>query len=47
VDATGRVTDASIDGAIRIDTAATDPDNAESTLSVQVGKLSCEAADQR
>ncbi|MBA2274186.1 MAG: type II secretion system protein [Actinobacteria bacterium] len=47
VDASGRVTQAAINGAIRIGTAPTDPGREDSGLSVDVGKLSCASEDQR
>lgn len=46
-DATGRTTTAIIDGALRIDTAPTNPLLPESGLNISIGKLNCEAVDQR
>jgi hypothetical protein len=42
-----RYTSASIDGAIRIDTVPTDPAIPQSRLNISIGKLACEAIDQR
>jgi hypothetical protein len=47
VNATGRVTQASVDGAVRIVTAPTNTLEGDSSISVTLGKLSCEATDQR
>jgi hypothetical protein len=48
VDATGRETAAGIDGAISIVTAAVDPDMpSTSSIKVEIGKLTCNASDQR
>jgi prepilin-type N-terminal cleavage/methylation domain-containing protein len=47
VNATGRVTQASIDGAVRIVTAPTNTLESDSSISVTLGKLSCEATDHR
>jgi prepilin-type N-terminal cleavage/methylation domain-containing protein len=47
VAADGRSTLATLEGAIRIDTVATNPLVSESALSVSVGKMSCEAEDNR
>ncbi len=47
VDATGRVTQGDINGAIRIGTAPTYPGREDSVLSVEAGKLSCASEDQR
>jgi hypothetical protein len=46
-DGTGRFTQAQIPGAIKIDTAPTNPLLPESGLNVQIGQLSCEALDDR
>lgn len=43
----GREVSASIDGAIRIDTAPVNPTIPESTINVSLGKLSCHAVDNR
>ena len=43
----GRTTSASIDGAIRIDTAPLNPAVPETTVNVSIGKLRCEAVDNR
>jgi len=47
VDAFGRVTQAAINGAIRIGTAPTYPGREDSVLSVEAGKLNCASEDQR
>lgn len=46
-DPSGRLTQAQIPGAIKIDTAPTNPLVAESGLNIQIGQLSCEALDDR
>ena len=43
----GRTVTASVDSALKINTVPTDPDNPETGLSVQVGKLSCQSVDNR
>ena len=43
----GRLTNVTSDGAIRIDTAPLNPAIPTSTLSVAIGKFSCEALDNR
>lgn len=45
--ADGRTTSATLDAAIRVDTAQMNPTIPESTYNVSVGKLSCEAVDNR
>jgi prepilin-type N-terminal cleavage/methylation domain-containing protein len=45
--ADGRTTSATIDGAIRIDTAPVNPAIPETTINLSVGKLSCSAVDNR
>ncbi|MDQ3766071.1 MAG: hypothetical protein M3346_01835, partial [Actinomycetota bacterium] len=47
VDAAGRITQADINGAIRIGTAPTYPGREDSVLSIEAGKLSCASEDQR
>lgn len=44
---TGRTTSASIDGALRIDTAPLNPAVPESAMSVALGKLGCQSVDNR
>ncbi len=44
---TGRSATVSINGAIRIITNQTDPNRAASALSINIGKLGCEAVDKR
>jgi prepilin-type N-terminal cleavage/methylation domain-containing protein len=46
-DPTGRRTEAQIPGALKIDTAPTNPAIPGSGLNIQIGQLSCEAVDQR
>ena len=43
----GRVTSVTIKNALQIVTDRTDPNNAESSLTVNIGSLSCEAVDRR
>jgi prepilin-type N-terminal cleavage/methylation domain-containing protein len=45
--ADGRTTQASIDGAVRIDTTPLNPAIPETATSIAVGKLSCESVDNR
>jgi hypothetical protein len=47
MDSSGRTTSADINGAIRIDTAPTNPDVEGSGVNVSVAKLTCEAVDNR
>lgn len=47
VDSSGRHTSASLNGALRIETVPTKAGVEESALSVEIGKLSCEAVDSR
>jgi prepilin-type N-terminal cleavage/methylation domain-containing protein len=46
-DPSGRITQAQIAGALKIDTAPTNPALPESGLNIQVGQLRCEAVDER
>ena len=45
--ADGRTTTVNIDGALRLQTVPTDPLNSATALSISLGKLSCEAVDNR
>jgi prepilin-type N-terminal cleavage/methylation domain-containing protein len=45
--ADGRVTNVNLDGAIRLDTSPTNQAIADSVMSVSIGKMSCEAVDNR
>jgi prepilin-type N-terminal cleavage/methylation domain-containing protein len=47
IDATGKTVKASIQEAIRVVTAPTNPSEADSSLSISIGKLSCDSLDAR